>query len=86
MGHCCLMPRCSGDVLHTAGPSKIQRLHCSCSEALIFRAAAVHPGSEMVSYVVEGHSYAPVGLVQGLAEVAPRLHFSLKRSMLHGRT
>eukprot|EP00439_Symbiodinium_sp_Y106_P047570 s1838_g6.t1 len=25
--------------------------------------------SEMVSYVVEGHSYAPVGLVQGLAEV-----------------
>ncbi|CAE7768849.1 ACSS3, partial [Symbiodinium necroappetens] len=25
--------------------------------------------SEMVSYVVEGHSYAPVGLVQGLSEV-----------------
>ena len=49
-------------------------------------AMVVYPGSEMVSYVVEGHSYAPVGLVQGLSEVAPRLHFSLKRSTPCGQT
>ena len=27
----------------------------------------------MVSYAVEGHSYAPFGVVQGLAEVAAKL-------------